>query len=196
MLQGLKGSRGKAAMVCVSMTGLWLVGCGGSKSTPEERPIRSAATLSAASLPAPAPEIKELGFMAGRWLAVNPNKSVAEEHWTLPAGKGMQGMFRIIRPSGAPSFFEITAITVEPEGTFLRLRHFHAALDVHGEEKDANVFKLVSAGNGQAAFEGVERTRGVARVIYRAEGASGLSMQVEMQPNSEEKGYKTVYLRQ
>lgn len=169
-----------------------LSGCGSKDARSQDAPIVGAAS----SLPAPAPEIMELSFMAGRWVAVNPNKSVAEEHWTLPAGKGMQGMFRIIRPSGAPSFFEVTAITVEPAGTFLRLRHFHAELDVHGEEKDANVFKLVSASDGQAVFEGVERTRGVARVIYRAEGQNGLSMQVEMQPNSGEKGYATRYARQ
>ncbi len=188
------GVRSIGCVVVAAILGaMFMSGCGSPGKSASKVAADPAATP---MLPAPAPEIKELAFMAGRWVAVNPNKSVAEEHWTLPAGKGMQGMFRIIRPSGAPSFFEVTAITVEPEGVFLRLRHFHDRLDVHGDESEANVFKLASAERGVAVFNGFERTRGVARVIYRAEGADGLSMQVEMQPGAEGKGYTTRYARQ
>ncbi|MEM8714152.1 MAG: DUF6265 family protein, partial [Planctomycetota bacterium] len=62
---------------------------------------------------APAPQIAGLGFLTGRWVAVNPNKTVNEEIWTPPRGNALIGSFRQIRLDGDCSFVELSQIAIE-----------------------------------------------------------------------------------
>ena len=58
------------------------------------------------------PALAPLGFLSGRWICVNPNKTVNEEHWTAPRGKFMVGAFRQVRRDGKCAFVEVSQIAV------------------------------------------------------------------------------------
>lgn len=173
----------------------------GCKSGGERDVVRSSESTrtSVVDLPPnadPAPELAELAFMAGRWIGVNPNKTVNEEHWMSPRGNNMAALFRQIRRDGKPGLVEVTLITAEPEGVFLRLRHLHGQLDVPKNRPNVSVFRMVSAGNNVAQFAGTGEAEQVTAVIYRLIDANTLESEIQFAPDSKEKGFTTRYTRE
>ena len=132
------------------------------------------------NLPAADPKLAPLTFLAGAWIDATdkPNRPFNEEHWMLPRGKSMAGVFRRIGGDGIGRFVEVTHINVAEDGVYLRLRHFHNPLEPRAGETEANVFKLREADGKKATFEGVQNTRGVSSVTYAAEGADKLNVEI------------------
>ena len=86
------------------LAALLMSGCATSTKTSEPVAVAPAVELPAAA--APAAELVPLTFMAGRWICVNPNKTVNEEHWTMPRGNSMYALFRQMRRDGKPALVD------------------------------------------------------------------------------------------
>ena len=145
---------------------------------------------------AAAKELEPLAFMAGRWIGVNPNNTVNEEHWTAPRGNHMVGTFHQIRRDGKPAFVEVSLISVEKEGVRLRLRHLHTGLEIAKGREEASDFMLKSAGNNRAEFSGIGKTAMVTSVVYRLVGKNQLVVETQFAPETKEKGFTSVYFRE
>lgn len=145
-----------------------------------------------------APALSDFAFLTGRWVSVNPNKTVNDEIWTPPRGSSMAGLFRQVRKDGKPALHEVSLITAEPDGIYLRLRHLHAALEVPDQKSEVTVFKLVSVGNNRCEFTGTGtgEAKDVASVVYRLDGPNELVMEVTFVPGGKEKGYSLRYSRE
>jgi hypothetical protein len=143
-----------------------------------------------------AKELEPLAFMAGRWLAVTPNKLVNEEHWMSPRGQAMVGTFRQVRRDGKNAFTEVSLISVEKEGVRLRLRHMHGQLEIPEERKEPNDFMLVKTGRNWAEFAGTGASKDVTSVVYRLRTANHLEVITQFAPTSREKGYTLHYFRE
>jgi hypothetical protein len=173
-----------------------LAGCA---NKPADTAAAAPAPRPALELPAnanPDPALAPFAFMTGRWIGVNPNKTVNEEHWTAPRGKSMAALFRQVRRDGFPAFHEISLITAEPDGIVLRLRHLHRQLEVPDTRKNVNVFKLVSAGNNRVEFAGTGDAEGVTSVVYRLVDPNTLAVDIAFAPTSKEKGFTSTYTRE
>jgi hypothetical protein len=111
--------------------------------------------LARAQAPAPAPSravLSDLAWMAGRWVD-DSGGNLSEEVWTAPEGDSMMGMWRYV-VSGKTRIYELLAITIEPTGIVLRVRHFDPQL-VGREDKDKSVeLRLVAWKPGEVSFEG------------------------------------------
>ena len=174
-------------------------------TAPTKAPAKAAAPVIAASasgvleLPdsaAPAKELLPLNFMVGRWISVNPNKSVNEEHWSAPRGNNMAALFRQLRRDGKPGLFEVSLITAEAEGVVLRLRHLHGQLEIPTGREEVSIFKLKSAENNRAEFTGTGKAEQVTSVVYRLVSPDQLAMEITFAPTSKEKGYTSLYTRE
>ncbi len=144
---------------------------------------------------APAEALKPLAFMAGRWVGVNPNKTVNEEHWTAARGNHMVGTFHQVRRDGKPGFVEVSLITAEPEGVRLRLRHLHGGLEVPETRKELSEFTLDKTAENRAEFVGSGVGAGM-RVTYRLAGPDRLEVEVAFPEGSKEKPFTSVYARE
>jgi hypothetical protein len=131
-------------------------------------------------------------------VSVNPNKTVNDEVWTPPRGNSMAALFRQVRRDGKPALHEVSLITAEESGVFLRVRHLHAALDVPEKQADVKMYKLVSAGGGRCEFTGTVEggSADVASVVYRLDGPNTLIMEVTYAPGGKEKGYSLRYAKE
>jgi len=134
-----------------------------------------------AQAPAPAPSravLSDLSWMTGRWID-DAGGSLSEEIWTAPEGDSMMGMWRYV-VGGKTQIYELLAITVEPDGIVLRLRHFDPRL-VGREDKDKSVeLHLVGWTPGEAAFEGPALgAPGLIRLTYRQPTGDSLSVTLE-----------------
>lgn len=159
---------GRLAVVVGVLLALGIIGC-----QPTREPVTQDDRIAEArELSPPHESIRDLAFLAGTWVESEARTGVPynEEHWMLPRGSSVLGMIRRIRKDGVPAFHEITSITREDEGVFLRLRHFHGKLETREGETDPSVFRLVSSRSssvgGSAEFVAVSGTRGVSRVVY------------------------------
>jgi hypothetical protein len=180
---------------------------GGCASTDAAK-APSASASASAPVPAPAPAfvlpasarpveaMAPLAFMTGRWMAVNPNGTLNEEHWMSVRGNHLLGTFRQVRRDGKPALIELSLITAEADGVKLRLRHLHTNLEVPERRKDVNVFTLVSAAGNRAEFAGTGSAEDVQSVVYELTAPNQLTMSVRFAPTSKEKGYSTVYTRE
>lgn len=174
---------------------LLAAGCG---STPAaDVPQRPA--LAEPELPpnaAPAPELQPLAFLAGRWVGVNPNQTVNEEHWMAPRGSAMIGTFRQVRLDGKCAFVELSQIALENGEVVLRLRHLHGRLEVPEKRKDVSLFRLQSVGENRVQFAGTGDAEGVSAVIYERTGEDELVQRIEFDPaKSQEKPFTSTYRR-
>jgi hypothetical protein len=179
-----------AMLLCVLAGGVVMAGGVGGCTARLVRPMAAgevqsgAVGVQSAALSA-GPELAPLGFMAGRWAEVTARGVVQEEHWSMPRGRSMMGMFRRVLPDGRVAFHEIVSVTADDRvvtevgaagGTgrevMLRLRHFHGKLEAReGEEGEIMVMRLGASGaDGQgrpmARFDAVAHTRGVRSVTY------------------------------
>lgn len=180
-----------SVLVVLLGVGLGLVAGGCATSKPGasvELPAHAAAS----------PALAELEFLTGRWVGVNPNKTVNDEMWSAPRGNSMAALFRQVRRDGKPALHEVSLITAEESGVFLRVRHLHAALEVPEKQAEVKVYKLVSAGGGRCEFTGTAEggSADVASVVYRLDGPNTLIMEVTYVPGGKEKGYSLRYSRE
>lgn len=173
---------------------LVLAGCKNAQSTNQAG--GQAPSPGVALLPAADPALAPLGFMAGSWVGVNPNKSVNREQWTSPAGKTMTGAFNQMRANGSPTLYEFSILVAEAEGVMLYHRHLHLKLVIDDRRKDVNVFKLQSVEGGRAVFvPASNNSDGIDTMVYRADGPNGLVQEVNFKPGSKEKSFATSYQR-
>lgn len=188
----------RAAGVLASLAMLTMVSCAGRTAAPASGETTKPALELPASA-APAKELAPLAFMTGRWIGVNPNKTVNEEHWTAARGSSMLGTFRQIRRDGKPAFVELSLITVEgggAGGVVLRLRHLHGLLEVPPERANLSIFKMKSAGENRVEFAGTGEAAEVTGVVYRLVGPDELAVDISFAPNSREKGFTSIYTRE
>lgn len=183
-----------------------MVGCKSKPSSGSGSPTAAAAeggkdtiVVSGLKVPAtvqPVEAIAPLSFLAGRWIGVNPNKTVNEEHWMAPRGNHMVGTFRQVRRDGKPALVEISLIAANEDGVTLRLRHLHTGLEVPEKRKELSIFTLKEAGNNRAEFTGTGKAEQVSSVVYRLESPDVLIQEVNFSPDSKEKGYSLRYVRE
>lgn len=109
------------------------------------------------------PALRALDFMTGSWRAVE-DEEFSEELWSVAHGNSMAGTFRMAGVNGALNMQEVLAIVAEPDGVYMRLRHFDAKM-VSREEKDAPiVLKLEAAGGQRAVFRCISGSKSLASI--------------------------------
>lgn len=117
-----------------------------------------------------------LRFMVGRWVCELPSGGRVEEHWSAPHGTSIMGMFRWCNAAGQATLFELEAITAEPEGVFLRLRHHSATLVAKEEANKPVTLRLAEAEGmgttGRAVFKARMDTGDLKSITYSREGQS------------------------
>lgn len=144
----------------------------------------------AQSTPAPAKAVlTDLAWLAGHWVD-DSEGNLSDETWTVPFGDSMLGMWRYVQ-GGKASVFELLAITAEPEGVVLRLRHFDPQLTAR-EDKDKPVaLKLVSWMRGEARFEGpAVGAPGRIAIHYRQKTPDTLSCTLEKEGKAQEFSFR------
>ncbi|MGH9554844.1 MAG: DUF6265 family protein [Terriglobales bacterium] len=144
--------------------------------------VFSALVLSAPAAPDPAPDLKAVSWMAGRWHMESPNVSV-EEQWMEPAGKLMLGMSRTTSKRG--SFFEFLRVEARADGVY------YVAQPKGGAPTD---FKLVRHSATEAVFENLAHDF-PKRIIYRLVSATELTARVEGDASSKEQPEEFKYKR-
>lgn len=175
--------------------------------TPAGQPKVAAAQAGASALPEPAEPLRAVSFMTGRWMAVNPNKTVNREHWMSPAGNSMNALFMQVRRDGGPAFFELSSIEVGPPGeggaepiVTLFFRHIHRRLAIDPKRANVDTFRLVKADGQSAVFAPTKKPEGedagIDSVTYRADGPDRLVQEIKYKPGSKEKDFQTVYTRE
>lgn len=85
----------------------------------------------AGSLQESAPGIAIAARLAGTWRETRAGRagdSLVEEIWSAPSGNNVVGAFRWLGPEGTAYLYELLTISAEPDGIFLRLRHFDPRL--------------------------------------------------------------------
>lgn len=142
---------------------------------------------------APAPAIAGLGFLAGRWVAINPNKTVNEEIWTPPRGNSVMGSFRQIRLDGDCSFVDLSQISAEGDDIVLRLRHLHGLLQVPEGSEDVSLFRLVSLEKDRVEFTGTTGAEGVVSMVYERRSETELIQSVGFAPETGQEAFVTSY---
>lgn len=195
--RNMKATSIRQAASLALLAGLGLAGgCSGTQGAAGggESVASKGLVLPASATPSPA--LAPLGFMTGRWIGVNPNKSVNEEHWTSPMGNAMLALFRQVRRDGKPALVEISMITADADGVTLKLRHLHGGLEVPANRAELSVFKLKSAANNRAEFVGTGKAEQVTSVVYRLVGPDELAVDVSFAPDSKEKGFTSNYTRE
>lgn len=144
----------------------------------------------AQSTPAPAKAVlADLSWIAGHWVD-DSGGDLSDETWTTPFGDSMLGMWRYVE-GGKAKVFELLAITAEPEGVVLRLRHFDPQLAAR-EDKDKPVtLKLVSWMRGEARFEGpAVGAPGQIAIHYRQKSPDALSCTLEKEGKAQEFSFR------
>jgi hypothetical protein len=126
--------------------------------------------------PAARVPVSTLSWLAGRWRG-DADSTRLEEHWSLPAGDCMMGMFRAVR-DGHVRAYQFMSLEQDPEGVLLRVKRFDPGL-VGREDRDRSVvFRLEHATSHEAVFdyEGPESPK---RLTYRRAGRDSLYVRLE-----------------
>jgi hypothetical protein len=128
--------------------------------------------------------VADLGWIAGRWVSDTQGR-YSEEVWTGPAGGTMLGMWRVVQ-SGRAQIFELLALSEEPEGIMLRLRHFDPKLVAREDKESPVALRLIGVQGARATFEGPGGASGPLRLIYHRTGARTLAVTLERDGKKEE----------
>ena len=148
----------RAIVVLAACTaGFLMLGAGGQ---PGKKETTKGATPAAGAL-----SISSVAFMSGQWRGQTED-GVFEEHWSRAEGNNIMGMFRWLKADGTPVMFEMLAMTQEPEGVFMRLKHFNSKLVGREEKGEATTLRLASASPTRAEFAGAEGETHVAGAVY------------------------------
>ena len=115
--------------------------------------------------------IHDLAWMAGSWYGHIDGDAI-DEHWSLPAGGVMVGMFRWLKGDRV-QLYELLAIEPGGQGLVLRLKHFSTGLIGWEEKGIALDYPLVKAGDREAVFERGGTFRAT-RFVYRRIGDDDL----------------------
>lgn len=81
----------------------------------------------------PVKEMKDLSFMAGKWVTKGEWGDM-EENWSEPFGNSMMCSYRCVK-DGKVIFYEFIVIEQTPVGPVMKLRHFNPG-NIAWEEKD------------------------------------------------------------
>lgn len=149
---------------------------------PSDLPIRTA------------PELADLSFMSGRWIAVLPAGSVAEEYWMPARGNTMMGMFRVVPAFNEPEYYGVLSIIAEPGGVMFRMRPYRGQLDELVDGSETKVYRLTGVEAGRATFTPLNRSS-VVSITYTASGPNQLIVETEFEPGASEPTGQTVYTR-
>ncbi|MBI3132122.1 MAG: hypothetical protein HYZ13_12435 [Acidobacteria bacterium] len=130
------------------------------------RTVQVCVVASALVAQAPAPELKSLAWLQGRWTgAEGPERF--EEHWSLQ-GQSLMGSARTL-VGDTTSFIELFILEREGADFVLRIRMFGPALDSALKGKDAPLrLKLTEADSTHFKCEGLGPETGTT-LIYRLE---------------------------
>ncbi len=142
---------------------------------------------------APAPRVAGLGFLTGRWIAINPNKTVNEEIWSPPRGNFLIGSFRQIETDGSCKFVELSQIAMDGDELVLRLRHMQGALEVPAERNQPALFRLVSLTKDRVEFAGATANEGITSLVYERVSPTELQQSLEFAPESGQEAFVTLY---
>src|SRR5436309_15131424 len=78
--------------------------------------------------PAPLPPtFGDTAWLAGRWSQAEGKGCLYEEHWSVPAGGAMMGMFRMLL-DGKPVVYEWLLLEETADGVWLRQRHYRPGM--------------------------------------------------------------------
>lgn len=97
----------------------------------------------------------------------------------------MLGMWRVVQ-SGRPQIFELLAVSEEPEGIVLRLRHFDPRLVAREDKESPVTLRLTAVQGARATFEGPSGASGPLRLTYHRTGARTLAVTLERDGKKEE----------
>lgn len=118
-----------------------------------------------------AADIDALAWMAGSWYGAVDGDAY-DEHWSLPAGGVMIGMFRWLK-DGKVHMYELMAIEPEADGLALRLKHFHRGLAAWEEKDVVLTYPLIDLGENRATFAKGGAFRST-QFVYRRDGPDQL----------------------
>ena len=145
---------------------------------------------------APHPRLAPLSFLSGRWICVNPNDTVNEEHWMPPRGRFMIGAFRQVRLDGMCSLVEVTQIALEDDEIVLRLRHMHGRMEVPEDRLETDVFRLKSLTDTRVEFAGTGEAEGVNSVVYELRSPNELVQSIGFDAEkTQQQPFVSVYRR-
>lgn len=133
---------------------------------------RSSAVVSASDPTVPtasSPKLATLGFISGSWQTELGGDQL-EEHWSLPAGDSMMGVFRWMKGSKL-WMNELLTIVDDGEHVVLRLKHFDSKMVGWEEKADALTMKLVRNEASEAVFEGTKAEQPL-KFTYKKVGES------------------------
>jgi hypothetical protein len=125
--------------------------------------------------------VSTLAWMAGRWKG-EADSTRLEEHWSLPNGDNMMGMFRAVR-SGRVRTYEFMSLEQDAGGVLLRIKRFDPGLVGREERERAIVFRLARSSAREAVFED-EASDSPKRLTYRR-GRDSLYVRLERVQNGE-----------
>jgi len=123
-----------------------------------------------------AARIASLSWMAGHWRGIADSTRL-EEHWSMPAGDCMMGMFRAVR-DGHVRAYQFMSLEQDPEGVLLRIKRFEPGLVGKEDKERSVVFRLEHTSVREAVFdyEGPESPK---RLTYRRAGHDSLYVRLE-----------------
>ena len=99
----------------------------------------------------PVKDIKDLGFMAGKWKTHSAWGDM-EENWSAPMGNSMMCAYRCVK-DGKVIFYEFMVIEQLDSGPVMKLRHFSPG-NIGWEEKDKPYeYPLMFLESDKARFE-------------------------------------------
>ena len=122
-----------------------------------------------------APQLPDLDFMTGHWVA--PSSNNAEEVWLAAKGGTMTGSFRWAIPNG-PHVLEYLVIQQTEQGVVLRFKHLRP--DYSAWEETPNYYELTALSKGRAVFTNRgDNKRVPERMIYTSPAANELHFRGE-----------------
>jgi hypothetical protein len=184
-----------AMMTCsfARMSGVLLLACSGlglglSACASRSLEIDKDGRADLDSLSEASPALLPVDFITGNWRSIDKD-GLSEEIWSQPHGSSMVGVFRIADADGSLRLEEALAITAEPSGVYLRVRHFDAKMTAR-EEKDAPiVLKLESSAENRAVFRKVSGSASLDTITYERKGQI-LNGDVAFTPESKREALK------